>query len=72
MVVMEAGRERWAFPVERVIGVTDVDQASLRTPPLTVSAARSGCARALLSIPEGDGMLLDADALASIFRGATA
>lgn len=71
MVVMESGRERWAFPVEAVIGVTDVDQASLRPPPLTVSAARTGCARALLRIPEGDGMLLDADALASIFRGAT-
>lgn len=72
MVVMEAARERWAFPVERVIGVTDVDQSSLRPPPLTVSAARSGCASALLRIPEGEGMLLDAEALASICRGATA
>ena len=38
MVVAEAGRERWAFPVDGVIGVTDVDAASLRPPPMTVSA----------------------------------
>jgi chemotaxis signal transduction protein len=72
MVVAEAGRERWAFPVDSVIGVTDVEAASLRQPPLTVSAARTGCARALFRIAEGEGVLLDVAMLASIFRGATA
>ena len=46
LVVAEQGRERWAFEVDSIVGVTDVDERSLRAPPMTISAAKTGCARA--------------------------
>ena len=71
LVVVEHGRERWAFGVDAVIGVTDVAEGDMRAPPMTVSAARSGCVRALARIAEGEACVLDVAALAGIFRGAT-
>lgn len=70
LVVAERGRERWAFEVDSIEGVTDVDQSALRQPPLTLAAARSGCAKSLARLEEGEAVLLDSHALFSIFRGA--
>lgn len=70
LVVAEQRRERWAFEVDTIVGVTDVDEASLRTPPLTLAAARSGCVASLVRIDEGEAVLLDTHALFAIFRGA--
>jgi len=70
-VVVELGRERWAFGVEGVIGVTDVDATRMRQPPMTVSAAKSGCVRSLARIAEGEAIVLDVHSLCSVFRGAT-
>ena len=69
LVVAEQRRERWAFEVDAIVGVTDVDEASLRAPPLTLAAARSGCAASLVRIEEGEAVLLDTHALFAIFRG---
>ena len=70
-VVVELGRERWAFGVDGVIGVTDVDAGGLRQPPMTVTAAKSGCVRSLARIAEGEAVVLDVHSLCSVFRGAT-
>lgn len=70
-VVAESGRERWAFGVDGVIGVVDVAESAMRSPPLTVAAARSGCVRALARIDEGEAIVLDVGALFSLLRGAT-
>ena len=70
-VVVELGRERWAFGVEGVIGVTDVDADRMRQPPMTVTAAKSGCVRSLARIAEGEAIVLDVHSLCSVFRGAT-
>lgn len=70
-VVVELGRERWAFGVEGVIGVTDVDAERMRQPPMTVTAAKSGCVRSLAKIAEGEAIVLDVHSLCSVFRGAT-
>ena len=72
LVVAELGRERWAFQVDTVFGVNDVDEGNLRAPPMTLSAAKSGCARALARIDEGEALVLDVPSLFSVFRGATA
>jgi chemotaxis-related protein WspD len=71
LVVAEQGRERWAFEVDAIVGVADVDEGSLRAPPMTISSAKSGCARALARIEEGEAVVLDIHSLFSIFRGAT-
>lgn len=71
LVVAEQGRERWAFEVDSIVGVTDVDEGTLRAPPMTISSAKSGCARALARIDEGEAVVLDIHSLFSIFRGAT-
>ena len=70
LVVAEHGRERWAFAVDRVIGVVDVDGRTLRAPPMTVSGAKSGCVRALVRLEEGEAAVLDAAGLCAVFRGA--
>jgi chemotaxis signal transduction protein len=72
LVVAEHNRERWAFIVDSVVGVVDVDERAMRAPPMTLSSARSGCARALATIDEGEAVVLDIHSLFSIFRGATA
>jgi chemotaxis-related protein WspD len=69
-VVVGALRSRWAFMVDRVIGVVDVSSTSMRQAPLTVGAARSGCVTALATTPEGTASVLDLPRLDSIFRGA--
>lgn len=71
LVVAELARERWAFEVDSVIGVTDLDEGTLRAPPVTISSAKNGCARALARITEGEAVVLDVHSLFSIFRGAT-
>jgi len=70
-VVAEHGRERWAFGVDAVVGVVDVAESALRSPPLTVSAARSGCVRTLARIEGGEAIVLDVGALFALLRGAT-
>jgi chemotaxis-related protein WspD len=70
-VVAENGRERWAFGVDAVVGVVDVAESALRSPPLTVSAARSGCVRTLARIEGGEAIVLDVGALFALLRGAT-
>ena len=71
LVVAEQGRERWAIEVDSIVGVADVDEGSLRAPPMTISSAKSGCARALARIDESEAVVLDIHSLFSIFRGAT-
>ena len=71
LVVAENGRERWAFGVDAVVGVVDVAESALRSPPLTVSAARSGCVRTLARVEGGEAIVLDVGALFALLRGAT-
>lgn len=71
-IVAESGRERWAFGVDAVVGVVDVGEDALRSPPMTVTAARSGCVRALARLDEGEAIVLEVDALFALLRGATA
>lgn len=70
-VVAESGRERWAFGVDAIAGVVDVGEGAMRSPPLTVSAARSGCVRALARVDDGEAIVLDVGALFALLRGAT-
>lgn len=69
-VVIGGTRDRWAFRVDAVLGVADVPDSLMREPPMTVSAARNGCVRSLARLPEGEASVLDARALAALFRGA--
>ncbi len=69
-VVVGALRNRWAFMVDRVLGVVDVTASSMRPAPLTVGAARSGCVTSLATTPDGTASVLDLARLDSIFRGA--
>jgi hypothetical protein len=48
-----------------------VAESALRSPPLTVSAARSGCVRTLARIEGGEAIVLDVGALFALLRGAT-
>ena len=70
-IVAESGRERWAFGVDGIVGVVDVGEDAMRSPPMTVSAARSGCVRALARLDEGEAIVLEVGALFALLRGAT-
>lgn len=70
LVVVGAGRDRWAFEVDAIEGVLDVPEAAFRPAPVTVTAARSGCVRALAASPHGEAVVLDLPRLFSLFRGA--
>ncbi len=69
LVVVGGPRERWAFLVDRIVGVADIAEHSLRPAPVTVGAARSGCVTALASTEDGEASLLDLGRLSGIFRG---
>lgn len=71
LVVAEHGRERWAFGVDAVVGVVEVTESALRSPPITVSSARSGCVRTLARIEGGEAIVLELGALFALLRGAT-
>jgi chemotaxis-related protein WspD len=70
LVVIGGTRDRWAFEVDEVVGVVDVPAAAMRAPPVTVAVARNGCVATLARIGDGEASVLDAGALAAIFRGA--
>ncbi|MFO0963360.1 MAG: chemotaxis protein CheW [Phycisphaerales bacterium] len=70
LVVVGTARDRWAFEVDAVEGVVDVAQTAMRDAPVTVTAARSGCARRLARVPMGEAAVLELPLLFAIFRGA--
>jgi chemotaxis-related protein WspD len=70
LVVVGGTRDRWAFEVEEVVGVVDVPAPAMRAPPVTVAVARNGCIATLARTEHGEASVLDAGALAAIFRGA--
>jgi hypothetical protein len=53
-----------------VLGVVDVPAGAMRAPPVTVAVARNGCIATLARLAHGEASVLDAGALAAIFRGA--
>lgn len=69
LVVVGSPRERWAFLVDRIVGVADIAERALRPAPVTVGAARSGCVTALATTDDGEASLLDLGRLSGIFRG---
>ena len=69
-VVIGGTRDRWAFEVDEVVGVLDVPGSAMRAPPVTVAVARNGCIGALARVEGGEASVIDASALAAIFRGA--
>ncbi|MFM9097124.1 MAG: chemotaxis protein CheW [Phycisphaerales bacterium] len=70
LVVVGGTRDRWAFEVDEVVGVVDVPASAMRAPPVTVAVARNGCIATLARLEHGEASVLDAGALAAIFRGA--
>ena len=70
LVVVGGTRDRWAFEVDEVVGVVDVPAGAMRAPPVTVAVARNGCIASLGRVEHGEASVLDAGALAAIFRGA--
>lgn len=68
-VVIGSGRDKWAFKVDRVVGVVEIDQTALLPAPATVSQARAGCVTHLAQTPEGAASLIDTARLAAVFRG---
>jgi chemotaxis signal transduction protein len=72
LVVIGGARDRWAFAVDRVLGVADIHEEDLRPAPVTVGAARNGCVVALVAACDQTASLLDRSRLAAIFRGAVA
>jgi chemotaxis-related protein WspD len=70
LIVVGAARDRWAFEVDEVLGVVDVPAGAMRAPPVTVAVARNGCIATLARLAHGEASVLDAGALAAIFRGA--
>lgn len=71
LVVLGTGRDRWAFEADRIEGVVDFRAEAFRAPPITVTAARSGCVGALADWPGGDVVVLEPARLSALFRGAT-
>jgi chemotaxis signal transduction protein len=72
LVVIGGARDRWAFEVDEVVGVVDVPGTAMRAPPVTVAVARNGCIGTLARVEGGEASVIDAAALAAIFRGAVA
>ncbi len=70
LVVIEESRRRWAIEVDRIFGVEDLDAAELRSPPLTLSAAHSGCTDSLARVGGREVIVLDAQALGRVAQGA--
>lgn len=72
LAVIEQGGERWAFPVEELLGVRRVPQAALAPPPATVSRDAAALTRALFELDGERIALLDADLLFARLRKAVA
>lgn len=70
LVVVGTGRHRWAFAVDRIVGVVTVTEQAHRPAPVTVSAARTGCVTHLVDTVEGTAAVLDLARLDPLFLGA--